>query len=181
MTVNDDMGVGITNREGKMTRKMSRTRSKQCGFTLIELLIVITVICILAAMAMPNMLAARKAAHETDAIAVMREIATAQELFRTRRLGGSFRFGTVAELGDTPVGHYELVHWPDPANPGVRREYVFVDVEPPTTTSWIIKGSPVTPGHSGDRYFAVMEDGVTRVSTTDPTDRAAVAAMGSTL
>jgi prepilin-type N-terminal cleavage/methylation domain-containing protein len=160
---------------------MKRSRSGQRGFTLIELLIVITVICILAAMAMPNMLSARKAAHETDAIAVIREIAIAQEMFRTRRLGGSFRFGTIAELGNTPVGNYELVHWPDSSEPGVRREYVFEDVEPPTTTSWCIKGSPATPGHSGDRYFAVMEDGVTRVSLTDPSNRAAVVAMGSTL
>ena len=151
------------------------------GFTLIELLIVIMVIAILAAMAMPNMMSARKAAHETDAIAVMREIATAQELFRTRRLGGSYRFGTVAELGTTPVGSYHLVQWPDAADPGKRREYRFEDVEAPSVNTWCIKGVPVVPGRSGDRYFAVFEDGVTRNALTDPQNREDVAGMSSVL
>ena len=50
--------------------KQARTRNE--GFTLIELLIVIAVIAILAALAIPNLLSSRKAANETSAIALLK-------------------------------------------------------------------------------------------------------------
>jgi prepilin-type N-terminal cleavage/methylation domain-containing protein len=52
------------------------------GFTLIELMIVITLISIIATIAIPNMLRARMAANEVSAIQGLKAIATAQEAFR---------------------------------------------------------------------------------------------------
>lgn len=57
-------------------------------FTLIELMIVVAIIAIIAAIAIPNLLESRKAANETNAAATLKEYATAQYLFKKSNYAG---------------------------------------------------------------------------------------------
>jgi prepilin-type N-terminal cleavage/methylation domain-containing protein len=89
---------------------------KEAGFTLIELMIVVAIIAIIAAIAIPNLLSARLNANETAAVATLRNISSAQAQFQATAKAdtdndGTGEFGSFQELsgavdvrGDTDVG-----------------------------------------------------------------------------
>jgi prepilin-type N-terminal cleavage/methylation domain-containing protein len=73
------------------------------GFTLIELMIVVAIIAIIAAIAIPNLLSARLNANETAAVATLRNITSAQAQFQASAHAdedndGTGEFGVFAEL-----------------------------------------------------------------------------------
>lgn len=73
---------------------------RAAGFTLIELMIVVAIIAVLAGIALPNLIEARKQANETAAIGALKSIAGAQAIFREgdKDDDGEKDYGTMAEL-----------------------------------------------------------------------------------
>ncbi len=67
-----------------MTPKSLICRSDDSGFSLVELLIVVTVIGIIASMAIPNLFRSKAAANEAVVISYMRSWTAAQELYHMR-------------------------------------------------------------------------------------------------
>lgn len=87
-------------------------RSRQGGFTLIEIMIVIAIIGLIAAIAIPSFLRSKVAANEIAAIEVLRGLFTAEEAFRLADIidqdgDGAGEFGFFQELCGrvAPPGH----------------------------------------------------------------------------
>src|SRR5436190_1348688 len=133
-----------------------RTRANG-GFTLIELMIVIAIIAIIAAIAIPNLIEARKGSNETAAIGALRTLVTAQGLFRE---GDRDQNGVLDYATDmTQLSNYSLID--STLGGGTKQGYVFtIGNAGNTQFVWSAHASPVVAGKTGDREFFVDDSGV---------------------
>jgi type II secretory pathway pseudopilin PulG len=82
------------------------TKRKPNGFALIDLIFVIGIICVLAATAMPRLLAAKQSAGASSALGSLRAISSSQLTFALT-CGGGFYSPDLMTLGTAPPGSAE--------------------------------------------------------------------------
>ncbi|MGA2353366.1 MAG: prepilin-type N-terminal cleavage/methylation domain-containing protein [Terriglobales bacterium] len=146
---------------------------KQKGFSLIELLIVVAIILIIAAIAIPNLLRARIAANESSAVASIRTINTAMISYNSAypTVGFAANLGALSGTSCAPPTSAGACLIDTQLSSGTKSGYSFEAASSGSApaSSYYTSGSPLTPNQSGVRSFCSIADAVVRYSTASLT------------
>ena len=131
---------------------------RERGFTIIEILVVVAILGVLTAIAIPGLRRARQNADRASAVQSMRTLATAQYLFYSK----SNSYGDLGELGANTVIDSVLAS-------GIKSNYKFTVSAPEGTKTFSITATPVDDPAVLTHYF-VDETTVIRFNVGAPAD-----------
>ena len=143
-------------------------------FTLIELMIVIAIIAIIAAIAIPNLVEARKAGNEAAAIGTCRTVASAQALFREGDRDADGVIDYADSMGD--LGSADLVD--EDLATGTKSGYVFA-VSSTGNFNWAMTAD--AQDNQGGRDFFTNESGIIRFAAAGSASTATANSSSSSI
>ncbi len=143
---------------------------RQKGFSLIELLIVVAIILIIAAIAIPNLLRSRMAANEASAVSGIRAITTAEHAYSAAYPDVGYTC-SLSALGPPASGQPVTSTAADILDPviagGTKSGYSFGLTNctgSPVVSNYQSSAAPVTVGGSGQRAFCSDSSGIIQYS-----------------
>ena len=143
---------------------------KQKGFSLIELLIVVAIILIIAAIAIPNLIRSKMSANEASAIASMRTINTScVEYSTTYNIGFPASLANLGTAGPASSASADLID--SVLASAVKAGYVFTYTSGTADASgsintYTLTAVPSVPGATGQRTFFTDQSNVIRVDSS---------------
>lgn len=149
----------------RKTGYIKRETRGQAGFSLVEILLVVMVILIIAAIAIPNLLHGKMRANEAAAVASMQTIHTAEAMYFNTypEVGFSSSLANLGSNGtdcEKPTSTNACLIMDDVLTSGLKSGYVFEivgDGNKPTA-SYVASASPVS-GYSGRCAMAANQTG----------------------